>query len=225
MVFTERQKNELKLITKETSKEVLRELTSDDGFLDSIVDKLVNKIMEQISVTVDNMKIKISEIEKKVNILEEEKVNAQFRCNELEQQIKIKQLRIYGVGEKQNENLNDVISNIFATKMGSPSVTVGECYRLGRPKNGVNRPILATFGTMQQRNLIFFNKKKLKGSKIMITEELTKSTYELLLYAKENLGKENAWTVGGKIITKYNGKKTIIKSEEDVFRIIDANRN
>lgn len=57
----------------------------------------------------------------------------------------------------------------------------------------------------------------------MIAEELTKSNYELLLSTKENLGEDNSWTIGGKIITKSNGKKIMIKSEEDA-QAIDGNR-
>lgn len=45
--------------------------------------------MEHISFTLRGMKVKISELEKKVNIAEAEKVTAQSKCSHLEQQNKL----------------------------------------------------------------------------------------------------------------------------------------
>lgn len=74
---------------KNNIKEVRRELTSDNGFLDALVDKLVKKIMEQMSKRIDDMKIKISELENKVMIMEVENEMVNWKYNQLEQQTKL----------------------------------------------------------------------------------------------------------------------------------------
>lgn len=159
-----------------------------------------------------------------MNDFEVEKELINLRYNQLEQQTKLKNLRIYGIKESTNENPTVLVSDILKTKLGLHNMSLDECYRLGTPQEGSNRPILATFKSMQQRNLVFFNKKKFKGSKVVVTEDLTKNTYDLLMFAKENLGKQKTWTIGGKIMTKVDGKKIMIKSEEDVMKLIDINR-
>lgn len=224
MVFTERQKGELKEISKEMSKEVLRELTLDSRFLDTLADKLVNKILDQLSPHIENLKDRISDLEKKVNNVVGEKEYAKMKCDQLEQQSKMKQLRLHGVLEEMNNDLKKSVEDIFVNKLGVENIVINDCFRLGTATDGKIRPIIVNFENLQHRNLVFFNKKKLKGSKIVITEELVKSTYELLLCAKERLGKDKVWTIGGKIITKLNGKKSVIKTEEDVLKLMDNHR-
>lgn len=224
MVFTERQKGELKEITKEMSKEVLRELTSDSRFLEVLADKLVNKILDHVSSHIENLKDRIDELEKKVNIVESEKKNATTKCEQLEQHAKLKQLRIYGIPENTGENLKMTVDNIFNSKLNLKNMKMDDCYRIGTSTDNKTRPVIVKFENMQQRNMVYFNKKKLKGSKIAITEELVKSTYELLLFAKENIGKDKVWTIGGRIITKTNGTKVVLRSEEDIIKLMDKNR-
>lgn len=224
MVFTERQKGELKEITKEMSKEVLRELTSDSRFLDALTDKLVSKILDQVSSHIENLKGKISELEKKVNTLEDGKKNATTKCEQLEQYAKLKQLRIYGIQENKGENLKQTINNVFCHKLNLENISMDDCYRIGTFEVNKSRPVIVNFENMQQRNLVYFNKKKLKGSKIAITEELIKSTYELFLFAKENVGRDKVWTIGGRIFTKVDGRKLVIRSEEDILKLMENRR-
>lgn len=225
MVFTVRQKTELKEITRETSKEVLRELTSDSKFIDTLVDKLVDKILDQVSLHIESLKKRIELLEKKVSEVEDEEKHAKAKCTHLELQTKLKQLRIYGLPEKNSTSLNQAVNNLFIEKLGLTNVQVDNCYRIGAVKEGHTRPVIVSFGNTQNRNTVFFNKKKLKGTKIAITEELFKSTYELLTYAKENLGKDKVWTFGGRVITKVDNKKFFVKNEEDVIKLMEKNQS
>nr|CAI5837373.1 unnamed protein product [Callosobruchus analis] len=65
----------------------------------------------------------------------------------------------------------------------------------------------------------FFNKKQLKGSKVIITEELVKFRYDLYQLARQKIGAMHVWTMNGKIFTKHNERKVHIRNEEDVLKI------
>ena len=69
-----------------------------------------------------------------------------------------------------------------------------------------NRPIIVKFASYRKRNTVFYNKKKLKGSNIMITENLTKKRYDLLKLSLQKLGRNSCWSKDGRILTKYEGK-------------------
>ena len=92
---------------------------------------------------------------------------------------------------------------------------------MGKKIKSKPRAVIVKFGSAFQRNQAFFNKKKLKHSKIAISEDLIKSRFDLLTFGKDKLGKENVWSMGGKIFTKYGGKKINLKSEDDVTNLIN----
>ena len=68
---------------------------------------------------------------------------------------------------------------------------------------------------------MYHAKRKLKGSKIAITEHLTRRRYKLFQLAKEAFGVRNVWTLGGKISTNKEvdaeGKRYLIKYKSDIF--------
>lgn len=68
----------------------------------------------------------------------------------------------------------------------------------------------------------FLIKKKLKNSKLVIVEELTLQRYQLLMLAKDKIGRDRVWTMDGNIFAKINGKKTALKTEDDVLKNYSA---
>ena len=58
------------------------------------------------------------------------------------------------------------------------------------------------FTRYDSRGEVFANKRKLKGSNVMITENLTVKRYELLKKCIAKLGKGNVWSYDGRITTK-----------------------
>ena len=66
-------------------------------------------------------------------------------------------------------------------------------------------------------------KRKLKGSKIVITEHLTRRRYKLFKLAKEAFGVRNVWTLDGKIFTNKGvdseDRRYLIKSESDIYKV------
>ena len=66
------------------------------------------------------------------------------------------------------------------------------------------RTIIIEFLRYNDRNRVFRKKKKLKGQKISITENLTKIRMDKLRETKETYGFTNVWKNDGKILFKSN---------------------
>lgn len=221
MVFTERQKTELKNISKEMSKEIMEGFINDKKFMELFANKIVDIVSHKISEHVEKLSDKVDALEMKFNTIQGENNELRFKIDNLEQQLKLTHLRIYGVAEDNETSLKLKLQDLFTSKMGVSDLSFTSCYRIGSEKNlGKPRAIIVKFGSLEQRNMVYYNKKKLKGTKIVISEELTKGRHELLMLAREKLGKNNVWSVNGNIFAMNNGEKVKLKNEDDVMKIL-----
>ena len=127
---------------------------------------------------------------------------------------------IHGVKENNSDIYENVI-NLFSMNF---NITVKKadlnmCYRLGQKANSKKpRPIVVDFIHRWTRDQIFFSKKKLKGTKMIITEMLTYKILALFKEINQVMG-NSAWTMNGLIIVLHNGRKITIKSESDWLKI------
>lgn len=210
MGLTERQKTEFKNIAKE----LVSELLNDTVFLDTIAKSVAEKVNEQLTTKINKLESKISDIQIE---------NEDLRCkiDYLEQNEKSCSLRLYGMNEDNNINLKHEVEDIFSSKLGH-DVKIIECYRAGKRQNSQKKPrvIIMKFENTFHRNLVFSAKKKLKGTKLVLMEDLTKARYNLMMYAKDKIGQKNVWSTGGNIYTMVNNKKVHIRTESDVTDII-----
>ena len=219
MVFTERQKSELKSLTNDSVQIAIKNAIMDQEFLSLLVDKIADKVSQKIKDTIDRMTTKISSLDSQVELLQKETDGLRVKLDDLEQQSKLNQLRIYGLSENNGLQLVAQVSQMCDLKLNLKDIMPVHCYRMGSYKNNKERAVIAVFDSLQQRNAVFQNKKKLRGTKIAIVEELTKPRHELLSLAKEKLGKNMVWTMGGRILTKHNNKKIWLKNESDVANL------
>ena len=83
--------------------------------------------------------------------------------------------------------------------MGVSDYSITSCYRIRSSgiNSGKSRPIIVKFENAEQRNMVYYNKNT--KTNIVISEELTKCRYKLLMLAREKLGKKNVWSTDGKI--------------------------
>ena len=89
--------------------------------------------------------------------------------------------------------------------------------RKGRPP-----PIIIKFVRRSVRNLVFYNKKKLKKSqeKLSITESLTKRRLLLVMEAKKAFRFNNVWTNNGIVYCFYKEKRLVLKDFGDINKLI-----
>lgn len=218
MVFTERQKTELKNISKEITKEILSEFMTDNDFLETIAKKVADKVNKQLK----NLSDKVVEMEAKIINIQGENEELYRKVDDLEQKLKLDQLRFYGVPESKNENLKSKIEEIFASKLAINKPNIQQCYRIGKQQQTTNskpRSVIIKFTNVHCRNDVFSRKKNLKGTNMVLGEDLVRSRFGLLTLAKEKLGPKKVWSHEGNILTMAQGRKYWLKSEEDVLKL------
>ena len=82
--------------------------------------------------------------------------------------------------------------------------------------------VIVRFVRRVVRNNVFFNRRFLKGSKVSITDHLTKASRELLEHAKSAFGPHCAWSSTGKVFARVgDGNSHHIKSISDANSLLD----
>ena len=143
--------------------------------------------------------------------------------NELEQYSRRNCLRVFGVEETKEENPEEIIMNLAKGQLGITTITpddIERTHRVGRPTEGRPRAIIVQFMGYKMRNKFIQNRRKLKGTKIVVKEDLTYRNQQLLKTTQEHRGTDNAWSKDGKIFAHFvkDGEKIIrrIKDLEDL---------
>nr|CAH7739800.1 unnamed protein product [Callosobruchus chinensis] len=110
------------------------------------------------------------------------------KLDDFDQFTKKSKLRIYGIPECPNDKLLQNVQEVFKNRLNlADHVDITYCHRVGnRSQNNRNRAVLVSFGNIAHRNLVYNCKRRLKGTKMVIVEELTKDRHEIYLFAKEN---------------------------------------
>ena len=126
---------------------------------------------------------------------------------------------IHGVEEEAQESTDNKVMSIINNQLQLPERT----HRLRRKVKEKKRPIIARFVSYRKRKTVFDAKKKFKGTRTVITENLTKDRYALYKQCIEEFSRENVWTLDGRIYcltgkTDRNGRqeRLIVTREEDL---------
>jgi len=183
---------------------------------------LCTRITQEINKEIEDIKSNNKILEENIVSLQSENNTILSKLDEIEQGMKQEQLRVYGIPENI-DNISNHLKGVFDAKLGLKNINVEHCFRIGKRDDTTTtpRPLLVTFGNIFDRNQVFYTKKNFKGSRISVTEELTKKRYELLIFAKEKLGKEKVWSTRGRIYTNFSGGKRRIFNEEDIISMIE----
>ena len=130
----------------------------------------------------------------------------------------------------KKEDTDKIVIDI-AEKWLDIQLDIGKIDRTHRLKvkglQGMPRPIMVKFCNYHDRESMYRAKRKLKGTKITITEHLTKHLtrrrYNLFKFAKDAFGIRNVWTLDGKIFTNKGvdaeGRRYLIQSESDIYKV------
>lgn len=204
---------------------------SDTDFLKNFAAKIadsftanLNTKLKQFEERVDTLETQL--VEAKVNsemqlgVLKRENSELREMIEQLQQVNKSNKLRVYGLQERDNENVKQVLCEMFSKKLSVdvPSEAMGNCYRVGKNSKGNRqpRPVSVEFFNFYYRAQVFNKKKLLKGTKIIIAEDLVKARYNLYLKARERLGKQSVWTRDCRVYSKINNKIMVLQNLEDL---------
>lgn len=188
-----------------------------------------------ISQEVDSLKEHLSIVKKENQSLRDQNQSLKERLNKIdsqqndaEQYGRLCNLRVFNVAEKKEESTEDCLSScckIFCDLLG---VVVKEtdleaAHRVGRPvaNSSKPRPIIVRFCSRRLREKVMANKKKLKGKKISVTEDLTVANYKLEREAYKHSASIATWSRNGKIFAKLkNGKTVNLKYGDNVNAVL-----
>ena len=162
----------------------LSEAVKSFHLLNDRVSKLedVNKVRDQV---IHSLQSENANLKKSVSEL-------RAKTDENEQKSRTQCLLIHGVLESDRENTDDICINIIKNQVGV-AITIDNIehsHRLGPRKNPRSnerpkpRAIIMRFLNMRKRIEVYRNKSKLKGKRILITENLTKLRYNLFQEVK-----------------------------------------
>ena len=139
--------------------------------------------------------------------------------NDLEQYSRRNNVRIFGIKDpnpketyQQTEN---IVLNVLNTKLGMKisSGDIDIAHRIGRFQRDGNRAIIVKFSSRKCKYAVIYNRKRLKGSPIVISEDLTSTNHRRLQKIKELHSVTQAWTSEGKIFAKsQDGLIALVKS-------------
>lgn len=205
-------------------KTLVYKICSSDDFINQIAESITSAITSQFKDKIEHLENENTILKATINSQEEALKSLTTKYNAMDQSLRNKAIRINGVKETRNENTKKVMITIIKEKIGVDikEKYIEKCYRLGKPVNNRNRPIVVYFSRLDVKQNVYNNKKKLKGTGIVIREDLCPGKLKIIKMALEKIG-DNAelWTIDGRIFVKCRSTNKIMKlnSEEDVFKL------
>lgn len=233
-------------IDRQELREALLSCLEDDAVLDRLTDRLSDKLAERIETTVNfAVAAAVADKDREIRELKLELQETANQVNELEQYSRKQCINVKGVPESQGENVAQLVLQI-AGAAGvelSPS-DVDVAHRVGRPRDGRHRAIIARFASFTARQKVYDKRRELRNAtavagsavttealrQVYVSDSLTKRNEETMYYARQM--KKNgiiwaAWTDNGKMKIKLerNGPTKIINSTEHLRELVGDRRD
>ena len=207
-------------------KTLLQEFHAISGLVKRIQDLEDVKAVNENSInklTDDNLRLH-GEVNKLLRRVDDQEQRSRNNC-----------LLFHGIPEHENvetkENTDDVVLSVIINNLGFEDfgkVSIQRSHRYGPKKdspsrntrqaatNIKSRPIIVRFLSFRTRQDIFNAKRKLKGGKIVVTENLTKMRMDLLKAALTKYGKANVWSAEGRVTIKFNDRIVVLNCLADL---------
>nr|CAH7743506.1 unnamed protein product [Callosobruchus chinensis] len=150
----------------------------------------------------------------------ENKVLAQ-RLDEFDQVRRLSNLRIFQLEETPNENLATKVTTTIESRLGIKiyNEDIISCTRVGKMFQNRTRGVLLKLSMPSLKQAIYNKKKLLKGSGIVIKEDLTENRMKLLEAAIEKTSLKSVWSYNGRVCVLKDNKKVFINDKDDLNKI------
>ena len=200
---------------------------------------LEEKFQKIIQVEISSIKENIIELNAEKNELKTEMSKMHTKTNELlskindiEQYTRRNNLRIFGVPdpgdwETAAESEEKVLS-IFHQKLkmyNIKSEQIEACHRIGRYKEGKNRAVIVRFISRKTKDSIIKERKQLKGTRILIAEDLTRENaawfFKVKMSVKDESSISSVWTHNGETFVYGPSGKVKISMNSDLNKLTE----
>ena len=208
------------------------EMSVDD--LQMIISEAISSALKPLKDSVANLQNEVSSLKETVENLKVELVNRDEHIQRLEtivadgldereQYSRRNNLRIFGIQERKNgDEDTDKLEIEVAAKMG---VSLEPCHidrshRVGKISENP-RPIIVKFVSYAERREVFAAKKQLKGTRITVREDLTKTRLDLLKRAVSHYSRNAVWTSDGVILVNVDKQRPFrVKTDNDLQKLL-----
>lgn len=188
--------------------QVLLDAFKKEEFLKNLNSIFASVLKEQLAIVIKPYEERLNTLELQLSEMQKEcdKMKKEFeqKLDSQEQYSRRNNIRIFGVAEVEKENIEDTILKVFNVDMKlniNPS-HIDRCHRVGFKQGDNPRAIIVKFTSYKYKQLLYQNKRLLKGSKLIIKEDLTKVRVKEYRKATEMYGKNNVWTRDGLLYMK-----------------------
>jgi len=158
-------------------------------------------VTNAISKAMEPLQEKIATMERKIAKLEHDQ-------DDLEQYGRRWNLLLHGIPETDQENCENKVRELCEQKL-KVNVSAGaiqRAHRLGSKKTERSRPIIVRFTDYKMKQHIYKQKRHLKGTGLLITENLTPPRQALYKQVRECKSVSASWTNDGNIFVLHNSK-------------------
>lgn len=160
-----------------------------------------DKLKEEVKYLRDERSVLVDEVKSLNDVVKVCRQN----MNDLEQYTRRANIRIFGMTEKKNENNMELVRcviNLLTQKLGLKDLNtskIDKVHRIGKPNNNYDRAIIVKFLTHSTAERVLQARRLLKGSHIVIKEDLTQTNATRLKKVNELECVETAWSHRGQL--------------------------
>lgn len=212
MVFTQSQIRDIQSVVEKAVKTI----ATDKDFLSAIpTDNKLKATIEELNTKIESYKQRIDAIELQNEELVRDNKALNCEMDNLRQYSRRNNLRIFGL--ESAGDTDSTLIKFFNEKLGLDvnKTDIDRSHMIGRS----TKHLIVKFTTYNARRLILLNRKKLKGTKVVITENLTKYRLTLFKLAKEIMGKRNVWTRDGTVWVQCGNRKCPVRDELELAQM------
>ena len=225
---------------KRARKEIQENDLNESIVISELRDRLVQVEGNVYDLQEENLKLKkhIDKIEKDNTSLQAAVHRERARVdlvskniNNIEQYTRANNIRIFGLDDRDIQESNTQteakVKKLLGLKLGITleNRDIEACHRLGRFSPSANRPVICRFTNRKLKVAALTNRRKLKGTQIVLTEDLTQFNHNKLKEMKTLECVDQAWVRDGKLIIK--SQNNVIKTipwdtpcQENLFELV-----
>nr|CAI5828147.1 unnamed protein product [Callosobruchus analis] len=163
----------------------------------------------------------IKDLKDETAILRTENEHLMRQIDELDQKARLKNIRIFKLKETDDEILTNRVTELFQSKMGirTRNEDILSCTRTGKKAENKTKGILLELANISLKNKIYDKKKLLKGSGVVLKEDLTGNRLKLMELAIEKHSLWHVWSYRRNVYVYKNNKRHLISCESDINKL------
>ena len=168
----------------------------------------------------------IHELQNKIKRLESDSKTVIEKYNQKEQYSRLHSIRIHGLCEKENEKCKETVVELLQQKLDLSNINDVDIDKVhilpGLTNDGKPRSVIVMFFKHDHKTAVLKQRRKLKGSGVVIVEDLTRTNAGVMNIFRNDERFESVWSQEGVIKAKIkNGhivRVSSVDTTDDIIR-------